>query len=309
MKLNPQCGSIDPPPSTRLQPEWSSRDRSAPSPGPDDPFPDRPGATRAGEPAHAPRRRRRRRLRARARRLFDGRSGQAHPGRRQVVQRQDPELGELGRLHRRGRQRRLPDARGVHRGDRHRGQLRGRRRRQQHLLRQGEGPARARPGHRRRHRLPHRLDGRPMDPLRLHAGARPRQHPEPREPHAGTAEPRLRPRSQVLGAVAGRLRGHLLEQGGDPGRPRLGRGPLELRAQGPRRRALRDAGHDGPDHAPERRRHLGRVGRRRVHRGDRDPRASRSRTGRSATSRATRTSRTSRARTPSRRSAGRATSR
>ena len=36
-----------------------------------------------------------------------------------------------------------------------------RRRRQQHLLREGQGPARARAGHRRRHRLPHRLDGRP----------------------------------------------------------------------------------------------------------------------------------------------------
>ena len=30
--------------------------------------------------------------------------------------------------------------------------------------------------------LPHRLDGQPLDPLRLHAGARPREHPEHREP-------------------------------------------------------------------------------------------------------------------------------
>ncbi len=166
----------------RLQPEWSSRDRSAPSPGPDDPFPDREGATGAGESPYPARGRRCRRIRARARGLSTGGGGQAQPRGRPVVHRQDAELGELGRLHRRGRQRRLPHAGGLHRGDRHRGQLRRRRRRQQHLLRQGEGPARARPGHRRRHGLPHRLDGRPLDPLRLHAGTRPRQHPEHLEP-------------------------------------------------------------------------------------------------------------------------------
>ena len=60
----------------------------------------------------------------------------------------------------------------------------------------------------------------PLDPLRLHAGARPREHPEHREPRPRPAEPRLRPGPQALASVAGRLRRHLLEQGGGPGRPR-----------------------------------------------------------------------------------------
>ena len=146
-------------------------------------------------PAYPARRRRSRRRGARARRMLDRGSGQAEAGRRQVGVGQDADLGELGGLHRRGRRRQIPDPRGVHEEDRHQGQLRRGRRRQQHLLRQGQGPARPRPGHRRRHGLPHRLDGRPLDPARLHPEARPREHPE----HARTSPRRSRTSTSTPG--------------------------------------------------------------------------------------------------------------
>ena len=169
------------------------------------------------------------------------------------------DLGELARLPRRRRGRQLPDPGALHRRDRHRGRLPRRHRRQQLLLREGQRPARARAGHRRRPGLPHRLDGQPLHPLRLHAGARPRQHPEHREPQPRPAEHRLRRGTQAVPSVAGRLRRHLLEQGGGPGRAALGERPLGPGAQGPRRRAERDARHDGPHHARAGHRHLGRL--------------------------------------------------
>ena len=75
------------------------------------------------------------------------------------------------------------------------------------------GPAQARPGHRLRHRVPHRLDGGAAHPLRLHPGTRPREHPEPQEPGSGARERRLRQGPQDVGAVAGRFRRYRLEQG------------------------------------------------------------------------------------------------
>ena len=126
---------------------------------------------------------------------------------------------------------------------------------------------------------------------------------------AEPARPRLRPGPHELPAVAGRLRRHLLEQGEDPRGPQVGLRPVEARAQGPRRRAERDARHHRADHARAGRRHLAATSRDDgVRRRDRRVPSSRSRAARSATSRATRTSTTWPTRTPSRRSSGRATS-
>ena len=171
--------------------------------------------------------------------------GQGHFGHRQ-----DRALGQLGPLPRRRRRRKLPDARGVREEDRHQGDLHRGRRRQQHLLRQGEGPAQARPGHRMRHRLPHRLDGRPPHPLRLHAGARPREHPELQEP--GSRVPQT---STSTRAARCRFRGRAASPESPGTRTKLPGGltsvsrPVGPVPQGPRRRALRDARHHGLHHA------------------------------------------------------------
>ena len=214
MKLNPQCGSIDAPPSTRLQPEWSSRDRSAPSPGPDDPFPDRAGATGAGEPPHAARRRRCRCLRARARRLLaPAAAGKPTPAADNSANDKTLNWANWAAYIDEDDDGNYPtlvaftDETGIEvnyevavdDNNTYYGKVK-----DQLALGQDIG-----------------ADTvcltdwmvEPLDPLRLHAGARPREHPEPREPRPRPAEPRLRPGPQAVAAVAGRLRRHLLEQG------------------------------------------------------------------------------------------------
>ena len=66
-----------------------------------------------------------------------------------------------------------PDPGRVHQEDRHQGQLHRGLQRQRRVLRQDPAAAVRGPGHRPRHLLPDRLDGRPADPARLGAEAGP----------------------------------------------------------------------------------------------------------------------------------------
>ena len=135
----------------------------------------RPAApARARRPAVAERRRHRRR--------------QAEPGRRPVRDREGRQLGELDPLPglRRGDQE-VPDARGLPEADRDQGHVRRGHRRQRHVLRQDPEPAEQRPGHRQgRHRL-HRLDGRPLHPVRASSSSSTR----PQMPNAKNLLPAL----------------------------------------------------------------------------------------------------------------------
>ena len=108
-------------------------------------------------------------------------------------------------------------------------------------------------------------------------------------------------RTQSL-PVAGRLRRHLLEQREGAERPPQRRRPVEPRAQGPRRRAQRDARHPRPHHARTTASTSPATGATTSSTPRSTSSASRSRAARSATSRATRTSRTCRTKTRSPRS-------